>query len=52
MFRMKVFMDNKHKIAKHNQLYAQGNKTYSLRMNKFGDMVGNHDFKVIFFAVY
>jgi len=43
MFRMKIFMENKQKIAKHNQLFGQGNKSYSLRMNKFGDML-HHEF--------
>lgn len=43
VFRMKVFLENKHKIAKHNQLHAQGNKTYSLKMNKFGDLL-HHEF--------
>jgi len=43
MFRMKIFMENKQKIAKHNQLHAQGNRTYSLAMNKFGDML-HHEF--------
>ncbi|XP_035229283.1 cathepsin L-like [Stegodyphus dumicola] len=38
-FRMKVFMENKHKIARHNQLYSKGKKSYSLAMNKFGDLV-------------
>jgi len=43
MFRMKIFMENKQKIAKHNQLFGQGNKSYSLRMNKFGDLL-HHEF--------
>lgn len=43
MFRMKIFMENKQKIAKHNQLFTQGSKSFSLRMNKFGDML-HHEF--------
>lgn len=43
LFRMKVFMENKQKIAKHNQLFGQGKKSYSLAMNKFGDLL-HHEF--------
>jgi len=42
-FRMKVFMENKHKIAKHNQRASNGLHTYSLGMNKYGDML-HHEF--------
>ncbi|GFR11040.1 cathepsin L [Trichonephila clavata] len=42
-FRMKVFMENKHKIAHHNKLYLTGQKSYSLAMNKFGDLL-HHEF--------
>jgi len=42
-FRMKIFMENKHKIAKHNQRAANGLKTYSLGMNKYGDIL-HHEF--------
>ncbi|KFM62807.1 Cathepsin L, partial [Stegodyphus mimosarum] len=42
-FRMKVFMENKHKIAQHNQLYSKGKKSYGLAMNKFGDLL-HHEF--------
>ena len=38
-FRMKIFTENKHRIAAHNKLYATGQKTYRLKMNKYGDMV-------------
>lgn len=38
-FRMKIFTENKHKIASHNKLYATGQKGYKLKMNKYGDMV-------------
>lgn len=43
VFRMKVFMDNKHKIAKHNSLYERGIKKYKLAMNEFGDKL-HHEF--------
>lgn len=36
-------MENSHKIAKHNQLYEQGMKTYKVKMNKWGDML-HHEF--------
>jgi cathepsin L len=42
-FRMKVFMENKHKIAKHNQKAANGMKSYTLGMNKYGDLL-HHEF--------
>jgi hypothetical protein len=32
-------MENKHKIAKHNAAYEQGNRKFKLALNKFGDMV-------------
>lgn len=40
---MKIFMDNKNKIAKHNQLYELGHVTYKLALNKFGDLL-HHEF--------
>lgn len=43
MFRMKVFAENKHKIAKHNQLYETGQKSYKMKMNHFGDLLP-HEF--------
>lgn len=41
--RMKIFMENKHKIAKHNMRASNGLKTYHLAMNKFGDLL-HHEF--------
>ncbi|XP_046817960.1 cathepsin L [Vespa velutina] len=38
-FRMKIYMDNKHKIALHNRKYKLGQVGYKLKMNKFGDML-------------
>jgi len=42
-FRMKIYMENKNKIAKHNSLYAQGDVPYGLAMNKYGDLL-HHEF--------
>jgi len=42
-FRLKVFLDNKHKIAKHNTRYLNGLVSYKLAMNKYGDML-HHEF--------
>lgn len=36
---MKIYADSKDKIAKHNREYHLGMKSYSLKMNKYGDMV-------------
>ncbi|KAK1127718.1 hypothetical protein K0M31_003211 [Melipona bicolor] len=38
-FRMKIFMDNKHKIDKHNENYEMKKVSYKLKMNKYGDML-------------
>ena len=38
-FRMKIFMENKLKIAKHNQRAHKGEKAYFLKMNHYGDLV-------------
>lgn len=43
-FRMKIFNENRHKIAKHNQLFAQGKVSYKLGLNKYADML-HHEFK-------
>jgi len=45
-FRMKIFMENKHKIAKHNQLYDQGLVSFKLSMNKFTDLLP-HEFTAL-----
>jgi len=42
-FRMKIFMENKHKIAKHNQQFSKGAVGYQLAMNRFGDLL-HHEF--------
>lgn len=36
---MKIFMENKHKIAKHNAKFARGEVSYKLGLNKYADMV-------------
>lgn len=42
-FRMKIYTENKHKIATHNKLYHSGQKNYKLGMNKYGDLL-HHEF--------
>ncbi|KAG4066592.1 hypothetical protein HA402_007228 [Bradysia odoriphaga] len=38
-FRQKVFLENKRKIAEHNQLYEMGKVTYKLGLNKYADLL-------------
>jgi len=42
-FRLKIFMENKAKIARHNAEAHQGAKSYFLKMNSFGDLL-HHEF--------
>lgn len=42
-FRIKIFMENSHKVLKHNQLYEQGLVSYKLKLNKWADML-HHEF--------
>lgn len=42
-FRMKIFMENRYKIARHNQAYEAGHVSYKLAMNRFGDLL-HHEF--------
>ncbi|XP_017777378.1 PREDICTED: cathepsin L [Nicrophorus vespilloides] len=42
-FRMKIFMENSHKVAKHNQMYDMGMVSYKLSLNKWADML-HHEF--------
>jgi cathepsin L len=42
-FRLKVFAENKHKIAKHNLLYNKGERSFKMKMNHFGDLL-HHEF--------
>lgn len=38
-FRKKIFKDNLAKIAQHNELYKQGEVTFTLGVNQFADLV-------------
>ncbi|KAG5894862.1 hypothetical protein JTB14_023711 [Gonioctena quinquepunctata] len=38
-FRMKMFMENVHKVAKHNKLFAMGLVSYKLGINKYAHML-------------
>jgi len=42
-FRMKVWLENKAMIESHNRLFYKGEKSYSLKMNKFADLL-HHEF--------
>lgn len=42
-FRMKIFAENKHKVAKHNQRYERGEVSFKLSTNKYADML-HHEF--------
>merc|ERR1719378_1555473 len=36
---MKVFLENREKVAEHNARFAKGEETFTLAMNKFGDLL-------------
>lgn len=40
---MKIYMENAHKVAKHNKLFAMGLVSYKLGLNKYADML-HHEF--------
>merc|ERR1712008_137895 len=42
-FRMKIYMENKQKIAKHNTRFHKGHHNYQLEMNHYGDLLA-HEF--------
>jgi cathepsin L len=42
-FRLKIFMENKAKIERHNRKAASGKHSYHLKMNQYGDML-HHEF--------
>ncbi|XP_039755080.1 cathepsin L [Pararge aegeria] len=42
-FRMKIFAENRHKVARHNQLFAKGLVSFRLAPNKYADML-HHEF--------
>merc|ERR1719273_1043930 len=41
---MKIFMENKQRIAKHNTRYHKGHHNYKLEMNHYGDLLP-HEFQ-------
>jgi cathepsin L len=41
-YHMKVFMENKYKIIKHNAAYEKGQHSFKLGMNQYGDMVNEN----------
>lgn len=45
-FRQKIYMDNLHKIAIHNQKFELGLVSYKMRVNKFADML-HHEFTYV-----
>jgi hypothetical protein len=47
---MKIFMENRHRIAKHNAAYEQGIKKFKLALNKYGDMVNMNSKSHWFFS--
>lgn len=47
-FRMKVYLENRHKIAQHNIRHARGEVSYSLAMNHFGDLVFDQPTKHVY----
>lgn len=46
-FRMKVFLENREKVAQHNARFAKGEETFTLAMNKFGDLL-THEFAALY----
>jgi len=42
-FRLKIYMENKAKVEKHNRRASMGKHSFHLKMNEFGDMLG-HEF--------
>merc|ERR1712071_300208 len=38
-FRLKVYLENRHKIARHNTRNQFGDVSYTLAMNKYGDLL-------------
>ena len=50
-FRMKIYMENKQRIAKHNTRYYQGHHNYKLEMNHYGDLLP-HEFSGIIYNIF
>jgi len=42
-FRMKVYLENRHKITRHNARNQNGEVSFTLKMNKYGDLL-HHEF--------
>nr|AAO60046.1 midgut cysteine proteinase 3 [Rhipicephalus appendiculatus] len=42
-YRLKIYMENRLKIARHNEKYAKSQVSYKLAMNEFGDLL-HHEF--------
>lgn len=42
-FRMKIYAENKHRIAQHNQRFRAGREPFRLALNQYGDML-HHEF--------
>ncbi len=42
-YRMKIYAENKHRIAKHNQRYSKGLVSFQLKPNKYADLL-HHEF--------
>lgn len=38
-FRQKVYLENRHKIARHNARFQKGEVSFTMEMNHFGDLV-------------
>nr|AAR12010.1 cathepsin L-like proteinase [Triatoma infestans] len=46
LFRMNVYKENQRKIDEHNKRYENGEVSYKLKMNHFGDLM-QHEFKAL-----
>ena len=45
-FRLKIFMENKAKVERHNRRAQQGKHTYFLQINKYGDLL-HYEFRTM-----
>ena len=45
-FRLKIYMENKAKIDRHNRKAYSGHHSYFLKMNQYGDLL-HHEFKKV-----
>ncbi|KZS03727.1 Cathepsin L [Daphnia magna] len=45
-FRQKVYMENRHKIARHNARFHKGEVSFTMEMNHFGDLL-HHEFVAV-----